>query len=379
MVNDSTGAGIGVFTDINGHAQAAVSGSTVMWNPVLSTGYGPAPGSTAQPLDGVHDVSTLLAWREKYIDGTGFYYLGNRYYDPQSGTFLSCDPLGHAASMDLYSYCQGDPLNYYDADGRMATKFGAYLENAADQGLQEYSNQMIAQAEAKVQIDQADYDYYGSWTNVGIVRGDPLFSIEANAVQAYTGMEILREGSGQTLSGSDRFLSGATVTLQSAVVIGTSVVGLRAGVPEASIPGNTGLEFLAPKSAPLAADAPLVQSEFGFVNNLPAKPAVNWPPNNGFLGAPTPATLAPGTMIDRFGYNGGSFVSPQGIPYIQRSLAPGTQYTPYNVFQVMKPIDVNAGPIAPAFGMPGGGMQYKLPSSVQSLIDSGHLAPATGG
>lgn len=32
--------------------------------------------------------------------------------------FISPDPEGHVASMDLYSYCNGDPVNGYDPDGR---------------------------------------------------------------------------------------------------------------------------------------------------------------------------------------------------------------------------------------------------------------------
>jgi hypothetical protein len=123
----------------------------------------------------------------------------------------------------------------------------------------------------------------------------------------------------------------------------------------------------------LAAETTATQLEFDFVNNLPLKPAINWPANWGFAGDSAPATLVPGTLVDRFGYPGGTFVSPEGTPFIQRSLAPGTQYAPYNVYQVLQPIDVNAGQIAPAFGMPGNGMQFQLPSSVQSLIDSGHL------
>lgn len=125
-----------------------------------------------------------------------------------------------------------------------------------------------------------------------------------------------------------------------------------------------------------AAEKTAKQLEFDFVNSLSPKPSINWAreaPNRGFAGAPAPATLVPGTLIDRFGYPGGTFVSTKGTPFIQRSLAPGTQYSPYNVYLVLKPIDVNAGQIAPAFGMPGKGMQFQLPSSVQSLIDSGHL------
>ena len=40
------------------------------------------------------------------------------YYDPTIGRFLSPDPLGHEASMDLYSYANGDPINECDPDGR---------------------------------------------------------------------------------------------------------------------------------------------------------------------------------------------------------------------------------------------------------------------
>jgi hypothetical protein len=122
-----------------------------------------------------------------------------------------------------------------------------------------------------------------------------------------------------------------------------------------------------------AAEGTATQLEFDFASQLSGKPAIQWPANGGFAGNSASATLVPGTTVDRFGIASGSYVSPTGTPFIQRSLAPGTQYAPYNIYNVLKPIQVDAGEIAPAFGMPGGGMQYKLPSSVQSLIDSGHL------
>ena len=36
--------------------------------------------------------------------------------------WISPDPLGHAASMDLYSYASGDPVNGLDPDGRCVAK-----------------------------------------------------------------------------------------------------------------------------------------------------------------------------------------------------------------------------------------------------------------
>lgn len=72
-----------------------------------------------------------------------------------------------------------------------------------------------------------------------------------------------------------------------------------------------------------------------------------WPPNRGFDGNPTKVTLEPGTLIDRYGYDGGTFVSPKGIPYTERSLPIGTDQKPYTVFEVVKPVEVQAGKIAP--------------------------------
>jgi hypothetical protein len=34
------------------------------------------------------------------------------------GHLLSAGPLGHAGSMDLHSFCNGDPINSFDPTGR---------------------------------------------------------------------------------------------------------------------------------------------------------------------------------------------------------------------------------------------------------------------
>ena len=85
-------------------------------------------------------------------------------------------------------------------------------------------------------------------------------------------------------------------------------------------------------------------------------------------------TLQPGTKLDRYGYEGGKYVSPAGTPYGARALPPVSDKKPYNVYQVMQPIDnVEAGKIAPWFGELGFGTQYNLPKSVGDLVEPGHL------
>lgn len=60
-----------------------------------------------------------------YDNETGFYYLCSRYYDPSTGRFLNADlaeylgVTGTLMSYNLYSYCEGDPINKKDPDGSL--------------------------------------------------------------------------------------------------------------------------------------------------------------------------------------------------------------------------------------------------------------------
>jgi len=120
VYNQSTSTATYLLNDTYGHGEGVLNGTTFTWNPSQSDGYGALAGSSAAtPINASSVLGNLIGWRGHYIDATGLYYLGARYYAPDSGTFLSPDPLGHSASMDLYSYCDGDPVNQYDADGRI--------------------------------------------------------------------------------------------------------------------------------------------------------------------------------------------------------------------------------------------------------------------
>ncbi len=47
----------------------------------------------------------------------GFTYLRNRWYDPQTGRFLTQDPIGLAGGVNLYSYAGGNPVAFSDPFG----------------------------------------------------------------------------------------------------------------------------------------------------------------------------------------------------------------------------------------------------------------------
>jgi RHS repeat-associated protein len=115
---------------------ATISGTTVNWSPVRVDGYGPVLGYQSPTLTANTLLADTLVWRSRGIDPSCFYNLGARYCDPVSGHFLSPEPLGHAGSMDLHSFCNGDPANYFDPTGRFGKgDFGQEindLENAGE-------------------------------------------------------------------------------------------------------------------------------------------------------------------------------------------------------------------------------------------------------
>lgn len=75
-------------------------------------------GSVAQ-VEG-SDV-TGYKFTGKELDNTGLYFYGARYYDPEIGRFVTADTLVQAPynpqTLNRYSYCANNPLNYVDPSG----------------------------------------------------------------------------------------------------------------------------------------------------------------------------------------------------------------------------------------------------------------------
>jgi len=101
---------------------------------------------------------------------------------------------------------------------------------------------------------------------------------------------------------------------------------------------------------------------------------LKWPTNDGFAGIPKAQTLRKGTIIDRYGYESGTYASPAGTPFGKRALPSSYEYDrPLKTYEVLKPYEVQAGKIKSWFDQPGGGIQYKFEKSIQELLDEGIL------
>ncbi|MGW7363764.1 RHS repeat-associated core domain-containing protein [Streptomyces sp. NPDC054841] len=80
-------------------------------------------------------------------DGTGLLYYRNRYYDPETGRFISQDPIGHTGGPNLYQYALSSPTTYTDPTGNnpllAGCAAGALFDGALDWGIQRLSGRKV--------------------------------------------------------------------------------------------------------------------------------------------------------------------------------------------------------------------------------------------
>lgn len=75
---------------------------TIVW----SAGYAPFGKATVE----VESVVNNLRFPGQYFDvETGLYYNWHRYYDPQTGRYITVDPIGLRGGINLYAYVGGNP------------------------------------------------------------------------------------------------------------------------------------------------------------------------------------------------------------------------------------------------------------------------------
>ncbi len=98
--------------------------------------------------------------------------------------------------------------------------------------------------------------------------------------------------------------------------------------------------------------------------------------NNGAIpGTEKNIHLMEGDIIDRFGMDSGKYFSPAGTPLEMRALPYNADISKYTRYVVLKPFEVEASTIAPAFGKIGLGTQYRCAVNAKTLVRKGIIKP----
>lgn len=333
-------------------------------------------------------TSSVLGYDGQRTDpATGWYHLGNgaRAYNPALMRFTTPDTLSPfgAGGINPYMYCLGDPVNRIDPTGHLSWQ--AWL--GIGLGIASLALTVVTGGMAIV------------------AAGGVMAAISAASITT------LVVGAAGVLSDVTAITSGAleeaspnASSILGWVSLGTGLAGLAAAGAARSLPK------LARRTPQLAEDTmPRIKAWENaagrkirftkYETNYPTKPVSNlpealigasssltvhateagtrtgwevaeikWPSNRGFLDEPVLSHLMPGTRVDRYGHEGGTFVAPEGTLWEQRSLPPSSLGKPYTEYEIVKPIPAQSGWIAPWFRQIGGGIQYEFPVPVGKLV-----------
>ena len=127
-----------VINDLRGNALALddLTKGSVTWFPSRTTAYGAVPGYAPIPLGDGSKIAQSSAWRGKWPDITGMYWLGDRMYIPAEGRWLSFDQSWNETDPNGFTFCGGEPVNGFDPDGRLTRGFTTGAFNIASGALQ---------------------------------------------------------------------------------------------------------------------------------------------------------------------------------------------------------------------------------------------------
>ncbi|WP_405851451.1 polymorphic toxin-type HINT domain-containing protein [Streptomyces sp. NBC_01369] len=111
----------------------------------IATKYAYDPNGRATTTGAASSNPYTFTGREN--DGTGLLYYRDRYYDPETGRFISQDPIGQAGGTNLYQYALSSPTTYTDPTGDnpmiAACAVGGLMDGGIDWAFQRLSGRKV--------------------------------------------------------------------------------------------------------------------------------------------------------------------------------------------------------------------------------------------
>ena len=325
------------------------------------------------------------------------YYYGYRWYDAAAMKWLTPDPIGERGGANLTAFCSADPINKVDPLGLATLEevlANGMIDNFSELGELELTKDEVAwllalHGKTPVTPQQLIENRINrSWNprrerealrrRFNVDTDDEALQLWSDRINHATARILAWQmWGGERAKAAFRIyppmleltaIAAQTPLLcaqaHSAGKLAQNIVSARSGVPSTPCKpiGNASHNRVAQTTA---------MTKYEPWPKAPVSPHAD-----GFLfGARQVETAQPGQIFSRLGEISGRYVSPPGTSLSARGLPAGYQGSE-SLWQVVKPFQMEAGLAAPWQGSSGMGIQYRLPQSIQSLWESGYLAPA---
>jgi len=225
-----------VISDARGNVLAEVTNGVASWTLARPTGYGAVPGYRPVAYGNGVDLAQSCVFRGREVDVTGYHHFGRRDYDPVSGQWLSYDPAWNERDPNGQSYCGGDPINRFDADGRLGKDIGPSLWDR-------YQNSQQGDAVDNYNQTQAQMGRFEAGMEVGDQSGGLTFSSMVDMIPVVGGLKMWVElGTGFDLV-TGQHINSSDWTQVAMIGLNLLPVALEAAPEEAAIEAEVNIPF----------------------------------------------------------------------------------------------------------------------------------------
>ena len=193
-VYNATGDVVGIVDDT---LTMVVEYTYSPWGEILST--------TGDKADTIGVINPFRYRGYYYDEETGLYYLNARYYDPETGRFISMDReisgIGDSIQgYNSFSYCFNDPINMIDSTGSWPQWIEGginWVDNNIVQPVKKFIDDIVEDINNYDKYNQSETkvlnsNYFSSY------KGVPVFRIEGNRSGSFGAIFLTRETNNRT-------------------------------------------------------------------------------------------------------------------------------------------------------------------------------------
>jgi RHS repeat-associated protein len=224
--------------DGTGHTVALTSASNVAVNKYAYSPYGKVTGEEqiAQPFKYAGQVGI-------FTESASLYYMRARYYDAETGRFISEDPAGFVDGPNLYAYVGGNPIRLVDPTGLSADEFGVF------EGVRDGGSSLIADVGVFFGYTARSSGLYGrNQARRANIEGQFADRIIRECMQDAQCRSEVDQAARNYIAANDSSYFRARIITRAAlgIISGTGPAGIHGAVDNALLIGATTAEELIP-------------------------------------------------------------------------------------------------------------------------------------